>query len=290
MEHISNEELSVKISAVGAEMQHLKDKRTGSELLWQGDPAYWSGRSPILFPAVGGLWNATYRNQGKTFKMPKHGFVRKTEWEVAARSENRITFAHELTAEEAEAFPWPYRLEVEYVLEGRRLRALFRVKNLGNETLYFQMGGHPGFALPDFSEEEAVSGFIRFEGKAESLLRAGEQGCTGPERYPVPADADGLVPVRVETFADEALILPDGQVSAVTLLRKNRSPLVRVESTAPVWLLWAPQGVHAPFVCVEPWYGLCDPIGFDGDISLRPFINRLEAGGEWTGGYEILVY
>lgn len=290
MEHISNQELSLTISPVGAEMQTLTDKRDNRELLWHGDSKYWGGRSPILFPAVGGLWNATYRHGGKSFNMPKHGFVREIEWEVAARSGNSITFAHERTAGEAEVFPWPYRVEVEYVLEGRRVRVLFRVKNDAAEEMFFQMGGHPGFSLPDFSEDETVSGFLRFTGHADHLLRAADQGCTLAERFPVPTDADGDVPVCVGTFADEALILPGGQVSAVTLLRKDRSPLVRVESTAPVWLVWAPQNEHAPFVCFEPWYGLCDPIGFDGDVSERPFINRLGAGEEWQGGYEITVY
>ncbi|MDY2778499.1 MAG: aldose 1-epimerase family protein, partial [Alloprevotella sp.] len=58
---------------------------------------------------------------------------------------------------------------------------------------------------------------------------------------------------------------------------------------APVWLFWSPQGQHAPFVCAEPWYGLCDPIGYEGDVSGRPYINSLTAGGVWEGEYTIEV-
>ncbi|MCH5178536.1 MAG: hypothetical protein J1F13_02540 [Prevotellaceae bacterium] len=304
MEIIENKELRVEISAVGAEMQSLTDIATGRQLLWQGDPAYWQRRSPVLFPAVGGLWNGTYRTSNGTYRMPKHGFVREAEWQVSSRTEQSVTFAHEQTPEEAAMFPWLYRVEVEYRLEERRLCTTFRVYNTGSETMFFQMGGHPGFHLPDFAPDRPISGYIELEGRPEYLLRAAEQGCTvvttdfcaksgnktAAVHYPVPLDADGLVPVCAETFANEALILPDHQISAATLLRTDGTPLVRVSSSAPVWLFWAPQDLHSPFVCFEPWYGLCDPIGFEGMVDHRPFINRLEAGTLWHGGYEILVY
>lgn len=290
MEIIKNGELRIEISEVGAEMQCLTDVQTGKELLWQGDAAYWEGRSPVLFPAVGGLWNGTYRTEKGSYKMPKHGFVKQVVWEVSARTEDSVTFVHEQTADEVAVFPWPYRVEVEYRLQGRRVCVAFRVYNEGDETMYFQMGGHPGFALPDFDKNEPVSGYIRFEEQPGYLLRAAEQGCTEACRYPVPTNGDGLVPVCVDTFANEALIVADHQISAATLLRKDGTPLARVSSSAPAWLFWSPQGVHAPFVCFEPWYGLCDPIGFEGEVGQRPFINRLEAGATWHGGYEILVY
>lgn len=345
MEIIENKELRVEISAVGAEMQSLTDIATGRQLLWQGDPAYWQRRSPVLFPAVGGLWNGTYRTSNGTYRMPKHGFVRQAEWQVSSRTEQSVTFAHEQTPEEAAMFPWPYRVEVEYRLEERRLCTTFRVYNTGSETMFFQMGGHPGFHLPDFAPDRPISGYIELEGRPEYLLRAAEQGCTvvttdfcaksgehgtksgeqcaksaeeiENKHYPVPLNADGLVPVCAETFANEALILPDHQISAATLLRTDGTPLVRVSSSAPVWLFWLPVTTTpcqisatglpsqttcsppqanktalraAPFVCFEPWYGLCDPIGFEGTVDHRPFINRLEAGALWHGGYEILVY
>ncbi|MBR6483085.1 MAG: hypothetical protein IKT26_07685 [Bacteroidaceae bacterium] len=96
-------------------------------------------------------------------------------------------------------------------------------------------------------------------------------------------EADGLVPVCVETFANEALIFDELQVDAVELLDAERRPMVRVESDAPVWLFWQPQGLHSPFVCAEPWYGLCDPQGFDGQLHERPYINRVEAHGVCSG-------
>ena len=288
MEHLSNRELSISVSPIGAEMQSLRLNASGRELLWQGDPAYWSGHSPILFPAVGGLWNGTCHIDGQVHALRKHGFMKEKDWDLVRRTADSLTFEYIDAGEDREAFPWPYAVRVTYTLAGRRVLAGFEVENIGNATMYFQMGGHPGFALPGFVDPaDGPDGYLQLDGHPDHVLRAGEQGCTEPVQYPFPQTADGLVPLSVETFANEALIFENHQIGGVTLLDRDRRPIASVKSTAPVWLFWSPQGVHAPFVCAEPWYGFCDPIGFEGDISQRPFINNLEPGSCWSGGYEI---
>ena len=287
---IQNSELSYTALTHGAEGRSLRDVKTGQEYYWEANPQYWGGCAPILFPATGGCWNGTYRHEGKEYNMPKHGFVKQQEWTVEAQREDTVTFAYEPNAEQLIFFPFPCKITVTYRLEGRKLIADFAVKNLGECTMYFQMGGHPGFGLPDFAPEGGISGYLRLEGNPQSLLRATTQGCTEAERFPIPLNEDGLVPICVDTFANEALIFDGHQLTAATLLRKDKSPIARVESTAPVWLFWSPQGVHAPFVCAEPWYGLCDKIGFEGDVTERPFINTLPAGETWQGGYSVEIF
>lgn len=60
METIKNDKLKVEVSEHGAELQSIKDNG-GEEYLWQGDPAYWGRRSPILFPIVGTVCDNTCR-------------------------------------------------------------------------------------------------------------------------------------------------------------------------------------------------------------------------------------
>ena len=287
---IKNNEIEFTINPQGAEGVSLRDVKTGHEYWWHGDPEYWSGHAPVLFPAVGGCWNGKYRYEGKEYDMPKHGFIKSRLWNVAAQGEDFATFSYELQPEELAFYPFPSIVTVNYRLEGRKLVAEFTVKNTSDHKMYFQMGGHPGLVLDDFKKDVPVSGYLRFEGNAQSLLRAGEQGCTEPNRFPVPMNEEGLVPVCVDTFANEALIL-DKQITAATLLHADgKTEVARVESTAPVWLFWSPQGVHAPFVCAEPWYGLCDRIGFEGQLHERQFINELDAQKEWHGGYTVEVF
>jgi galactose mutarotase-like enzyme len=48
--------------------------------------------------------------------------------------------------------------------------------------------------------------------------------------------------------------------------------------------------VHTPFLCIEPWYGLCDEQGFNGSIQERPYMQALEAGKTWENDLVITFY
>ena len=287
---ISNESLALTIDIQGAETRSLKDVHTGTEYFWQGDPEFWTGTNPILFPACGGCWNGTYRHGGREYTMPKHGFVRKQPWTVTRQTDDNVTLAYTPNEKELEQFPFPCRISVTYQLVGRKMLVQFAVENLGESTMYFQMGGHPGLNLPDYDPNRPISGYIALEGQPDSVLRATTQGCTEPERFPFPQERPGYVPICVDTFANEALIFDNHQITAATIHRTDGTPLARVESSAPAWLFWAPQGQHAPFVCAEPWYGLCDRIGFEGPVEERPYINALAARETWNGGYSVEVF
>lgn len=302
---IRNSQLCARIALLGAEVQSLQDCQSQQEYMWHGDAAYWKGHSPLLFPNVGSLWEGEWRLDGKSYRLPKHGFVRQRTWQVVSQSEASVTLAVEGTEEELAMFPWPYRLEVSYQLEGRSLRADFRVTNLSSHsTMWFQLGGHPSTLLPDWQAEgQRVQGYLRFEGRPLSMLRASLQGCTEAERVPIPwsddvetsaalarhQPANAVVPIAVSTFEHEALIFDGGQVKAVQVLDLQKRRVMRISSSAPAWLVWAPQGQHAPFLCCEPWYGLPDPQGFEGEVGERPHIQQAAPGATWTGWYLLEV-
>lgn len=290
MIEISNNQLAVTISPIGAEVQSIKDVNTQCEYLWHGDAHWWSGHSPILFPIVGGLWNGTCRVDGQELHISKHGFVRRAPWRVVSVEADKAVFEFVSTVGTFAIFPYAFRLTATYSLDDRKLRAEFCVENLGGSPFCFQLGGHPAIALPNWDDAQPLDGYLRLEGNPTHVLRAGEQGCLEPDTFPVPLNADGLVPLTVDTFSHEALIFDNHQVSAATVLTPSGQPVARVESTAPVWLFWSPQGIHTPFVCLEPWYGLCDHQSFCGDITERPYINTVNGHATWMGGYGIEIY
>lgn len=290
MIEISNNQLAVTISPIGAEVQSIKDVNTQCEYLWHGDAQWWSGHSPILFPIVGGLWNGTCRVDGQELHISKHGFVRRAPWRVVCVEADKAVFEFVSTVGTFAIFPYAFRLTATYSLDGRKLRAEFCVENLGGSPFCFQLGGHPAIALPNWDDAQPLDGYLRLEGNPTHVLRAGEQGCLEPDTFPVPLNADGLVPLTVDTFSHEALIFDNHQVSAATVLTPSGQPVARVESTAPVWLFWSLQGIHTPFVCLEPWYGLCDHQSFCGDITERPYINTVNGHATWMGGYGIEIY
>ena len=74
---IENEKLKAVFQSLGGELISLVKKENGQEYIWSGDEKYWTGRSPLLFPLVGGVKNNVYTHQGKTYEMAKHGFARR---------------------------------------------------------------------------------------------------------------------------------------------------------------------------------------------------------------------
>ena len=65
---IENPFLYVEVSDRGAELMRIMRKDTGAEILWNGDPAFWSYRSPILFPNVGSTWQKKMKINGKEYQ------------------------------------------------------------------------------------------------------------------------------------------------------------------------------------------------------------------------------
>ena len=76
--HIANGHLAVEVSSLGSEMQSIRTK-DGKSWLWNGDAAFWTGRSPILFPIVGKAPDDTLTIDGNPNPMAQHGFARRRD-------------------------------------------------------------------------------------------------------------------------------------------------------------------------------------------------------------------
>ena len=119
MQIIQNEILTIEVSEHGAELQSVK--KGSVEYLWQGDPAYWGRRSPVLFPIVGSVWEKRYRLAGKEYEMGQHGFARDMDFTLVSQSEDELRYRLESSEETLSKFPYPFVLEIAYKLHGNKL-------------------------------------------------------------------------------------------------------------------------------------------------------------------------
>ena len=78
-------------------------------------------------------------------------------------------------------------------------------------------------------------------------------------------------------------------MSRAELLNKAGEAEVTVDFHTPVIAFWSPFEKNAPFVCIEPWYGLGDPRGFDGEFKDKPLMNHLLPGASFMSKYEITI-
>ncbi len=285
---LENGDIRIKVDSYGAELRSLVDVKTEREYMWCGDAAYWGRVSPILFPVVGSYRNGESRYRGKVYKLPQHGFARDMEFMLTEQTKEEIWFC--LTDKENtwENYPFAFSLELGYRLAGRRVEVMWRVSNPAEENLYFSIGGHPAFAVPK-REPDKINGYIAFGGVESITVRKIKDGLAVDALKEIGLEPGGILPVTEETFAEDALVVEDGQTGRVQLLDEKKKPFVTVDFDAPLFGVWTPSDKNAPFICIEPWYGRCDREDFTGSLKEREWGNALAAGESFEASYTIMI-
>ena len=292
---IKNDKICAEIDLHGAELTSLKRQDSDEELIWTADKDYWGRHAPMLFPIVGKVWNGQYRVGDKIYNLPQHGFARDLNFTALCQDTDSVVLALESNEDTLKVYPYKFRIEATYRLEDSTLVVEWRIKNPGSEPMYFQIGAHPGFNYRDFDKNDFIHGYFRLAQGEEPVNRL-IIGQLTPEGYRsenagmIELDSDAMLPITPGLFAGDALVLEEHQIDQVILYDKECTPYIALETEdAPVWGLWSPPGKNAPFVCIEPWMGRCDVEGYEGDISGRDYINKLEAGKSTAFTYRITV-
>ena len=303
METLSNGAITISVKEHGAELASLKCN--GREYLWQADEAFWKRHSPVLFPIVGAVWNKEFRTKGETYTMGQHGFARDTDFTLVCKTENELRYRLKSDASTKEKFPYDFILEIGYKIDAKKLRVLWHVENTGNGILPFQIGAHPAFFWPMLDNQtieggvNAMSsplaaadsrGFFKIESKSKRLPISviAEGGCVSGESF-ISLDDEGYLPLDIHTFDNDALIFENSQVTKVTLCDDSRNPYLSLEFTSPLVGLWSPPHKCAPFVCIEPWYGRTDSVGYDGEFVERKWMNILNPSETFDACYDIVI-
>lgn len=291
---LENDRFRVTLESMGAEIKSVWDKQSELEHMWSGDPAYWGKTAPFLFPFIGKLEQERFIYEGKAYPAEKHGFGQRVEYEVTGQTADAIRFRIHDTAATREKYPFAFELEIVYVLQADGIREDWQVKNTGDKPMHFSVGGHAAFACPPVKEGEQGSRIgqkIRLYGvdsHAElQSLRLNDKGVITEELLPVQLDG-GCFEVTEGLFDGDALILDQDGITAAALCDADGREYVRVECDAPVWGIWSHPDSGAGYVCLEPWYGICDFAGYDGELAQRPHTQTLAAGETWTGGNRMI--
>ncbi len=280
---IENDQIKVTVADAGAELVSVIDKATGAERMWNADPAIWNRHAPILFPFVGKVAGGEYRVGDKTYPMKsQHGFARDRDFELVEKTDTAII--HRLAADQAskEIYPYDFVLTVTHEIEdGRKLKVTWTVENAGQETMYYSIGGHPGFCVPaEPGRGERSDYYLEFPGKEELtyLLLNTDNGLAVTDKFYELALEDGFVSIARDMFDLDAMVFEDGQIDCVRIADPDKKPFISLYCQGfPYVGIWSkPQG---PFVCLEPWLGRTDDDGFEGDLSNKTGEQTL-AGGQ----------
>ncbi|KQT52665.1 aldose epimerase [Aureimonas sp. Leaf454] len=275
---IGTSELSAVVTTAGAELVGLQDA-AGIELLWQGG-SEWPRQAPVLFPVVGRLAEDTLRHEGKTHRMTQHGFARDAVFAVIEAGPSRAVLRLGDTEASRAVFPFAFTLDMIYEVAGSTLSVTARIANPGAATLPCGIGAHPGFRWPlvdGVAKDDHVLEFGSQE-TGEALSVVG--GLLGPGK-PLPLEGR-VLPLSEALFARDALVMPGVASRALRYVAKGpggetlRALDVAWEGYKDLGIWSKPGG--APFLCIEPWYSMASPVGWDGDFSDKPGILHLDPG------------
>ncbi|HCO68365.1 MAG TPA: aldose epimerase [Dysgonomonas sp.] len=291
--NISNKELSVNTHTHGAELQNIVSLTSGQEYLWQGEEAYWKRRSPILFPFVGRLWNNGYTLEGKRYMMDTHGFAKDCTFDLVVKKNYEAWF--KLVSDEHTFVQYPFHFEllIGYILDGKRLKVVWNVRNNSSLSMPFQIGGHPGFRYTDFDPDSKHNAYLKFETIHDTISYIVKEKngffLQHPTSNSLLLNEDALLPVSQELFKDDALIFENYQARKLTILDKNKEDYISLEFDMLVFAIWSLSKKNAPFICIEPWWGKGDEENFEGEIYRRKWTQTVSASEDFVTSYTIEI-
>lgn len=282
--------------AHGADLAGLEVRHAGrwSELLYRGldyRPADgWTGKAPILWPAVGRNFPPTNRAaergdglgwvlHGRVYPIPIHGFARDQVWRVVrggtCDGSAFLTLALSDNDQSRGMYPFGFTLTTEYRLWRGALyiRQTVHADRSNAEPMPFSIGNHITFRIPLLPGDDPRQTRISTPA-AEQVMTDGSGRPTGrvvKVSYVSPrllSSLKPLTPVSLSGYPEgqEWVRLQDRSGFAITV---SHSEDRRPRGTPVLFNLWGDvsQGYFAP----EPWVGKQDSLATgDGTIALEP--------------------
>jgi galactose mutarotase-like enzyme len=288
MLRLENADLIVEVAAKGAELVSVYSKQTKLNYLWNADPQFWSRHAPVLFPIVGKLKNDNYRLKGQVYHLSQHGFARDAEFKCLEATSFTGRYLLRYNEKMLSVFPFQFEFEITYRLDQSAIRVEYHVVNIGEEMMYFSLGAHPGFICPLRHTDLFSDYYIQFEfGEALERHLLTDGLFTG-KTEPVSLHQNRLK-LNELLFEKDALVFKNLSSQKVYLKSDKHAHGVAVDFAGFPYLgIWKKS--QASFICIEPWYGLADAIGFEGEFNQKEGVCSLDPGNDFLAHFTMYFF
>ena len=275
--------LEIKAKPEGAELTSIK--KDGIEKLHDGKE-FWNRQSPILFPIVGKLKDNKAIIDDKVCEMGQHGFARDMKFEVVKDEPNEKEYVLKANEETLKRYPYLFKLTVKYHVKDDTLTVSYEVENTDAKNIFFGIGAHPAFKC-DYSTEKYYLEFEKEENEIGILQL--EEGLISKARLKEEILDENRIYLTKDIFEEDAIIMQNIQSNKIYLKEVDKEePILEFDFTGfPYLAIWSKKG--APFVCIEPWYGRCDSVRFDGSLEEREWGSELLPNASFQTAYTVSV-
>jgi len=256
---LENDFVKIEVSPVGAELQSLYSKETQMEYLWQPGYDIWPHHSMLLFPNPGRIAGDRTIIDGKVYPAAMHGFANDMEFEVVESDREQLLLQVSATEETKKSFPYEFRLQIEFSLEGEMVVQKFRVINDDDRKMYFSLGAHPGFYCPIVLGECGEDYSLEFDCPQNMnylKLEENTRLLTG-ERVPY-LQGEKEILLHNHFFDDGPKLFEGIRAGSITMRSKRSGHFVELGiKDFPYMCLWGVGG-RMSIMCIEPWCGTSD--------------------------------
>ncbi|QOD59741.1 aldose 1-epimerase family protein [Polaribacter haliotis] len=287
---ISNDSLTVSVKSFGAELTSIK--KASKEYLWQGNPEFWKHQSPTLFPIVGRLVDHEFTHKDSLYKMNFHGFAWKSEFNLIKKTATSLTFELLPSENSRKQYPFEFKLQIEYVLNGNSLDLNYYVKNPAEKKdLYFSIGGHPAFNIPIKTGQQRDEYQLIFDTNAMPTSRDKESGLF-VDTYTQFFDKGGVLQIKDSTFIEGALVFNPNPFSKATLVHEpTKEEFFTIHfKDFPYVGIWSQKDPKTPFIAIEPWFGVADDIHHNKEFTQKEGIQILKPKEVFRAGFSVEIY
>ena len=288
---LENDTLKIVVDSLGAQLLSLYSKKTNTEYLWQGDPAFWTGRAYNIFPFIGRMYGGVYHYRGDTYPSRAHGLVRYFDLALETQGEHTLTFLLTDSEETKKEYPFSFEFRVIYTLSGNQIVTKYTVKNKDSRELLCRLGGHPGINVP-FDGGRFEDYYLEFPNAGDDCRQIYENPAFFLERGGLPKDMNDekKIPLHRELFVNDAILFEKS--GGEVLLKTDKSP--RYVSMRypdyPFIAFWQVYKEGAPYICLEPWSAYSTGKESIIDIETEPFMIRVPEGKEKSMSFELSIW
>ena len=262
---LENDVAILQVDTYACEIASFRRIDKDIEYMWNGDPAYWANRNPLLFPHVSAPADKVLNFKGQDYKVNNHGFCRKSEFTFVEQKEDQLHFRLCDNAETLKEYPYHFELDVFYTLKENEVTITYEVHNLEDGKLYFGFGQHPAFRCPLDLNKQFSDYYIEFE------------------KEDIPGGRLDLSYELFEKYPTYVVMNPESRI--FTLSDGENSVRMKTDDHYRIFAVWTP---HAPFVCLEPWVNTLEK-----EDTVTPFEERdviaLEKGGVYKIEYGFAI-
>lgn len=283
---IRNKYLTVTVSERGAEMMSIQ--ANGKEYLWNGNPAFWQNRAPVMFPVNVRFRGDSLTYNNKKYTMPFMGIVKDMILPVKSGSDKMTFTMNSNDSITQNHYPFPFTLNISYSLHKNRLRVGFVLKNTGDKIMYYALGAHPGFQIQLNDSLKRDNYEISFTGKPVTLIRTKvKTGLLLHEKAEFLKNENSII-LSDKRIENTGHYFENHGVKEIGLGYRNQKPFIMLNTgNFPNINIWSPSGV--PFVCLEPMVSHHDYIDSPSDITEKSHLVSLKPGKKSKYYFEIII-